>query len=42
MVDYSSSGCKIDKKAAIMGAFILYLDFINFFLVMLRFFGNRR
>lgn len=29
-------------KAAIMGALSLYLDFINLFLQMLRFFGERR
>ncbi|OGO93765.1 MAG: hypothetical protein A3F10_06225 [Coxiella sp. RIFCSPHIGHO2_12_FULL_42_15] len=30
------------EVAAINGAFILYLDFINLFLSILRFFGNRR
>ena len=30
------------KKAAIIGALTLYLDFINLFLYMLRFFGNRK
>lgn len=30
------------KKAAIMGALALYLDFINLFLMMLRIFGRRR
>ena len=29
-------------KTAIMGAFTLYLDFINLFLYMLRFFGDRK
>jgi len=29
------------KKGAIMGALALYLDFINLFLMLLRFFGNR-
>ncbi len=29
------------KKAAIMGALSLYLDFINLFLMLLRFFGGR-
>lgn len=29
------------KKTAIMGALSLYLDFINLFLFLLRFFGNR-
>jgi FtsH-binding integral membrane protein len=30
------------KKAAVMGALTLYLDFINLFLFLLRFLGNRR
>lgn len=30
------------KKATIMGALTLYLDFINLFLFLLRFFGNRK
>jgi FtsH-binding integral membrane protein len=30
------------KKAAIIGALKLYLDFINLFLMLLRIFGNRR
>ena len=30
------------EKAAIMGTLSLYMDFINLFLFMLRFFGNRR
>ena len=30
------------RKAAIMGALILYLDFINLFLYLLRLFGKRR
>ena len=29
-------------KAAIMGALSLYLDFLNIFLFLLRFMGNRR
>jgi hypothetical protein len=29
-------------KPAILGALTLYLDFINLFLVLLRFTGNRR
>ncbi|MBL8708402.1 MAG: BAX inhibitor (BI)-1/YccA family protein, partial [Rhodospirillaceae bacterium] len=28
-------------KKSILGAFVLYLDFINLFLFMLRFLGNR-
>ncbi len=38
---YAGSG-EMAQKTAVMGAFILYLDFINLFLHMLRFFGNRR
>jgi uncharacterized protein len=30
------------RKAAVMGALTLYLDFINLFLFLLRFLGNRR
>jgi FtsH-binding integral membrane protein len=30
------------KKASIMGALMLYLDFINLFLFLLRLMGNRR
>ncbi len=30
------------QKASIMGALVLYLDFINLFLFLLRLFGNRR
>lgn len=39
---YSSGGGEFGQKVAIMGAFTLYLDAINLFLYMLRFFGNRR
>lgn len=39
---YSSGGGEIGQKFAIMGAFTLYLDFINLFLHLLRFFGDRR
>ena len=35
-------GAENAKKLAIMGALTLYLDFINLFLFLLRFFGNRR
>jgi FtsH-binding integral membrane protein len=38
---YASSG-EMREKTAIMGAFSLYLDFINLFLYLLRFFGDRR
>jgi FtsH-binding integral membrane protein len=30
------------EKGAVMGAFKLYLDFINLFFMLLRLFGNRR
>jgi FtsH-binding integral membrane protein len=29
------------EKSAVMGAFVLYLDFVNLFLFLLRLFGNR-
>jgi len=38
----ASEGSQEHSKAAIMGALILYLDFINLFLYMLRIFGRRR
>jgi FtsH-binding integral membrane protein len=37
-----NEGTDDDRKEAIMGALTLYLDFINLFLFMLRFFGNRK
>jgi len=39
---YSAGGGVMGQKMAIMGAFTLYLDFINLFLYLLRFFGDRR
>lgn len=39
---YSSGGEEMGQKMAVMGAFTLYLDFINLFLYMLRFFGDRK
>lgn len=39
---YTSGGGEMREKMAIMGAFTLYLDFLNLFLYLLRFFGNRR
>ena len=33
---------EMTRKFTIMGALTLYLDFINLFLFLLRFFGNRR
>ena len=39
---YQTGGGEIGQKMAIVGAFTLYLDFINLFLYLLRFFGDRR
>lgn len=39
---YSSGGGEYGQKMSIMGALKLYVNFINLFLSMLRFFGNRR
>lgn len=36
------SGTEAARKLAIFGALMLYLDFINMFLFLLRIFGNRR
>ena len=37
-----NEGTEEDRKEAIMGALMLYLDFINLFLLLLRLFGRRR
>ena len=37
-----SQGEEMIKKGSIMGALALYLDFINLFLMLLRFFGGSR
>lgn len=37
-----NEGTDEDRKEAIMGALILYLDFINLFLYLLRLFGRRK
>lgn len=39
---YSSVGPESATKASIMGALVLYLDFVNLFLFLLRLFGRRR
>ena len=39
---HASMGHKSRGSAAITGALILYLDFINLFLMLLRLLGNRR
>ena len=33
---------EMEKKIVVMGALTLYLDFINLFMLLLRFFGKRR
>ncbi len=35
-------GAEMERKSAVIGALMLYLDFINLFLLLLRIFGNRR
>jgi len=37
-----NEGSDEDRKEAIHGALVLYLDFINLFLYLLRLFGRRR
>lgn len=37
-----NEGTDEDRKEAVMGALTLYLDFINLFLYLLRFLGNRK
>ena len=39
---FLDSGSETGKKAAIFGALMLYLDFINLFLYLLRFMGSRK
>jgi FtsH-binding integral membrane protein len=39
---FSVGGGEVGQKMAVLGAFTLYLDFINLFLYMLRFFGDRK
>jgi len=39
---YSAGSGELGQKMSIMGAFTLYLDFINLFLYLIRFLGNRR
>ncbi len=39
---YNTGGGEMGQKMAVLGAFSLYLDFINLFLYMLKFFGDRR
>jgi len=42
MYEVQYSGNEAAVKSAILGALMLYLDFINIFLFLLRLFGNRR
>lgn len=39
---YAGDGAEVATKKAVMGALNLYLDFINLFLFMLQFLGDRR
>lgn len=39
---YSAGNSEMGQKLAVVGAFTLYLDFINLFLHLLRFFGDRK
>ena len=39
---YNSGGGEMGQKMAVLGAFSLYLDFINLFLYMVRFFADRK
>jgi len=39
---YTAGNDKVGQKLSIMAAFTLYLDFINLFLYLMRFLGNRR
>jgi len=39
---WQGDGYEVASKKSVMGALALYLDFINLFLMLLRFFGDRR
>ncbi|MBI2255893.1 MAG: Bax inhibitor-1/YccA family protein [Proteobacteria bacterium] len=39
---WDADGAEVASKKAVLGAFNLYLDFINLFLMLLRFVGDRR
>lgn len=39
---YQTGGGELGQKMAIVGAFTLYLDFINLYLYLIRFFGERK
>ena len=40
--EWAEAGAMVDGRLATIGALTLYLDFINLFLYLLRFFGNSR
>jgi FtsH-binding integral membrane protein len=42
MYNYYGGNVEIASKMAVMGALTLYLDFINLFMMLLQFFGQRR
>ena len=39
---YAGDGAEVSTKKAVVGALNLYLDFINLFIFMLQFLGDRR
>ncbi len=41
-MNVAEAGSDIERKGAIIGALVLYLDFINLFLMLLRILGGRR
>lgn len=40
--EWAQSGAMADSRLATIGALSLYLDFVNLFLYLLRFFGSSR
>ena len=42
MTEYGTEVNDFTQKLAVIGALSLYLDFVNLFLYLLRFLGNRR
>ncbi len=42
LAEADDSGSELFQKVALLGSLKLYLDFVNMFLYLLRFFGNRR
>lgn len=41
-LSYEMQGGELQTKAAVMGALSMYLNFVNLFLFLLRFFGGNR